>query len=159
MGRSRSRSRSNAGRNLKGDEGNKDQDQHEGVGVHLIVLIHGLYGNTSNLAVVKQELERATSLASTSRSRSSSSSSSSSSAYLISKDDRSPSTDSTHGREDVEREGEEEEDEVDSLLESQNRYSGRTILPSTVLVLKSFEGSHTWDGIDINAQRAAQEVR
>ncbi|RZA16200.1 MAG: hypothetical protein EOP10_25030, partial [Proteobacteria bacterium] len=30
-------------------------------GVHLIVLIHGLYGNPDNLAVVKEELERAAS--------------------------------------------------------------------------------------------------
>jgi hypothetical protein len=84
--------------------------------VHLIVLIHGLYGNPNNLAVVKEELERANS-----------------------RDD---------------------EEEVEDLLDptSSSSSKSRSDLQLQVLVCKSFTGSHTWDGIDVNGHRAAGEV-
>ena len=90
--------------------------------VHLIVLIHGLYGNPNNLAVVKEELERA------------------------------------YSRE------RKDEDEVEDLLDptssssSSGSRSRRDDLELRVLVCKSFTGSHTWDGIDVNAHKAAGEV-
>lgn len=63
--------------------------------VHLILLIHGLYGTPANLSVVRAELEHA-------------------------------------------------------AQESE--------LPVVIHITTSFTGSHTWDGIDVNAHRAAQEV-
>ncbi len=63
--------------------------------VHLIILIHGLYGTPSNLAVIRSELEEA-------------------------------------GR--------------------------HAELPIAAYTTTSFTGSHTWDGIDVNAHRAAKEV-
>lgn len=67
--------------------------------VHLVVLIHGLYGSPANLAVIEEEVVRA----------------------------------------------------------------GQTqsgVNPPEVLIhiCKSFTGSHTWDGIDVNAWRASKEV-
>jgi hypothetical protein len=100
-------------------------------GVHLIVLIHGLYGNPDNLKVVKEELERA----------------------------------SGHGRSsDVSKYQEREEDEVEDLLDSSSLASSsstrsrRSRLEVKILVCKSFTGSHTWDGIDVNAHKAAGEI-
>lgn len=153
-------------------EGNSE-DQSDG-GVHLIVLIHGLYGNPSNLAVVKEELERASSLAAaesesqcskrpsrvhTDRSSGSGSGSNRTDQCEIENDsdsdnDRATETEGEGG----EREEDVDVDEVDTLLKPAPRYNGRKIMTSRILVLKSFEGSHTWDGIDINAQRAAKEV-
>ena len=66
--------------------------------VHLIILIHGLYGTPVNLAVVQSELK----------------------------------------------------------LAAENSYRS---LPAVSYVTQSFTGSHTWDGIDVNAHRAAKEVR
>ena len=87
--------------------------------VHLIVLIHGLYGNPNNLAVVKEELERA---------------------------DR-------RNRED------EDEDEVEDLLDlSPTTTTIENGLELKILICKSFTGSHTWDGIDVNAHKAAGEL-
>lgn len=63
--------------------------------VHLIILVHGLYGNPANLSVVQSELE-------------------------IAAIDAKPSI--------------------------------------VVYALASFTGSRTWDGVDVNAHRAAQEV-
>jgi hypothetical protein len=103
-------------------------------GVHLVVLIHGLYGNPDNLKVVKEELERA----------------------------------SGHGRRSgVSRYQDEEEDEVENLLDpwgspsssSSTRSSNyRDGLGTRILVCTSFTGSHTWDGIDVNAHKAAGEI-
>jgi hypothetical protein len=89
--------------------------------VHLIVLIHGLYGNPNNLAVVKEELERA------------------------------------YKRE------QEDEEEVEDLLDTTSSSSSSSTtnkgeLELQVLVCKSFTGSHTWDGIDVNGHKAAGEV-
>lgn len=92
--------------------------------VHLIVLIHGLYGNPGNLAVVKEELERAAASAT------------------------SAIGDSVEDGQD--------EDEVETQLLLPSSRSGS--VPARILVLKSFQGSHTWDGIDVNAHRAAREV-
>lgn len=128
------------------------QGQEGGEAVHLIVLIHGLYGTPSNLAVVKEELERASSLAQASTEQTNSKTSSSSSNRK--RKDKRKEDDG-----DGDDEGDGEEDEVDELLRPESRFDGKRIMPSRVLVLKSFEGSHTWDGIDINAQRAAKEVR
>lgn len=87
--------------------------------VHLIVLFHGLYGNPDNLAVVKEELERA---------------------------DR-------RNRED------EDEDEVEDLLDlSPTTTTIENGLELKILICKSFTGSHTWDGIDVNAHKAAGEL-
>lgn len=102
-------------------------------GVHLIVLIHGLYGNPDNLAVVKEELERAATY------------------------------DTRSNYQAV------EEDEVEDLLDpssssssstrsSRNKDKDKDGLELKILVCKSFTGSHTWDGIDINAHRAAGEI-
>jgi hypothetical protein len=101
-------------------------------GVHLIVLIHGLYGNPDNLKVVKEELERA----------------------------------SGHGRSsDASKYQDGEEDEVENLLDpsssassSSSARSKRDGLEVKILVCKSFTGSHTWDGIDVNAHKAAGEI-
>jgi hypothetical protein len=105
--------------------------------VHLIVLIHGLYGNPDNLAVVKEELERA----------------------------------SRHGTStDASRYQDAEEDEVEDLLDHRpsssssssparsRRSTNRDGLETKILVCKSFTGSHTWDGIDVNAHKAAGEI-
>jgi hypothetical protein len=132
-------------------------------GVHLIVLIHGLYGNPDNLAVVKEELERAASGSSAS----------------------APSSSSSTGASTVDRKGkgkakgteEEEYDLVDvedildldePTLENDNNHQARdgdgdgdesgNGLEVRILVCKSFTGSHTWDGIDINAHRASKEI-
>lgn len=87
--------------------------------VHLIVLIHGLYGNPNNLAVVKEELERA----------------------------------------DRRNRGDEDEDEVEDLLElSPTTTTIENGLELKILICKSFTGSHTWDGIDVNAHKAAGEL-
>jgi len=104
-------------------------------GVHLIVLIHGLYGNPDNLAVVKDELERASKLETSSRYQSG------------------------------------EEDEVEDLLDPSSTASSSSSsstrsrrnkrkdrLETKILVCKSFTGSHTWDGIDVNAHKAANEI-
>ncbi|KAK4688778.1 hypothetical protein P7C73_g1333, partial [Tremellales sp. Uapishka_1] len=64
---------------------------------HLVVLIHGLYGTTRNLAALKDELLR-------------------------------ESAEST------------------------------STLPTEIYLSRGFEGSHTWDGIDINAWRVAKEI-
>jgi hypothetical protein len=107
-------------------------------GVHLIVLIHGLYGNPDNLKVVKEELERA----------SGHGTSSDASRYQV------------------------EENEVEDLLDpsssassssssssSQSRRNERKVeLETRILVCQSFTGSHTWDGIDVNAHKAAGEI-
>ena len=63
--------------------------------IHLIVLIHGLYGIVDNLAIIRSELEE-------------------------------------NGR------------DLDSHI--------------VTYITTSFTGSHTWDGIDVNAHRAAKEV-
>ena len=87
--------------------------------VHLIVLFHGLYGNPDNLAVVKEELERA----------------------------------------DRRNRGDEDEDEVEDLLDlSPTTTTIENGLELKILICKSFTGSHTWDGIDVNAHKAAGEV-
>jgi len=107
--------------------------------VHLIVLIHGLYGNPENLVVVKEELERASQLG------------------------------IRPGRKGKQTKGSiEEVDEVEDLLSSApSSASSSTSTTSSrdndelelkILVCKSFTGSHTWDGIDINAHKAAAEV-
>jgi len=103
--------------------------------VHLIVLIHGLYGNPDNLAVVKDELERA----------------------------------SRHGA--SSKYQDREEDEVEDLLDHSSSASSSSSsstrsrrnkrmdrLETKILVCKSFTGSHTWDGIDVNAHKAANEI-
>jgi hypothetical protein len=82
--------------------------------VHLILLIHGLYGSPANLAVIKEEVIRAA----RSGSRSTNS---------------GPSGDDEDGH------GPDQSDVV-------------------VLVATSFKGSHTWDGIDVNAHRASIEI-
>jgi len=104
--------------------------------VHLIVLIHGLYGNPDNLKVVKEELERS----------------------------------SGHGTSsDVSRCQDGEEEEVEALLDPSSpassssstrsrRSKNRNELEVKILVCKSFTGSHTWDGIDVNAHKAAGEI-
>lgn len=98
-------------------------------GVHLIVLVHGLYGNPDNLKVVKEELERA----------------------------------SRHEAGSCHQDG--EEDEVEALLDPSSSSSSssltrsrRSRLETKILVCKSFTGSHTWDGIDVNAHKAAGEI-
>ena len=106
--------------------------------VHLIVLIHGLYGNPENLVVVKEELERASQLG------------------------------IRPGRKGKQAKGSiEEVDEVEDLLSATPPSSSSTSTTSSrdndelelkILVCKSFTGSHTWDGIDINAHKAAAEV-
>jgi hypothetical protein len=94
--------------------------------IHLIVLIHGLYGNPDNLAVVKEELERA-----------------------------SPSSRTDKGKRKA-REVD-DESEVEALLDGAGSDSDDR-LEVQVLVCKSFTGSHTWDGIDVNAHKAAKEI-
>jgi hypothetical protein len=100
-------------------------------GVHLIVLIHGLYGNPDNLKVVKEELERASGQGTSS---------------------------------DASKYQDGEEDEVEDLLDpsssasSSSTRSRRSRLEVKILVCKSFTGSHTWDGIDVNAHKAAGEI-
>jgi hypothetical protein len=67
--------------------------------IHLIILIHGLYGSPSNLKVLAEEIGIAS---------------------------------------EAKEQGEHE---------------------VVVHLTKSFSGSHTWDGVDVNAHRAADEVR
>ena len=99
-------------------------------------MIHGLYGNPDNLKVVKEELEQA----------------------------------SGHGTSsDVSRFRDGEEDEVEDLLDPSSsassssstrsrRSKNRNGLEVNILVCKSFTGSHTWDGVDVNAHKAAGEI-
>ena len=166
MKRSDSESTSVREEGRDGEDENGRRGGGEGEGVHLIVLIHGLYGNPSNLAVVKEELERASSIA---KSESEPGSSSQGHRRRGTQQGTSANYDGTDQHEidsnsnsddnsDTGNPQNGEEEEVDNLLEPTSRYTGRKIIPSRILVLKSFEGSHTWDGIDINAQRAAKEV-
>jgi len=82
--------------------------------VHLVLLIHGLYGSPANLAVVREEVIRAA---------------------------RSGSNSTQSG------------------LSGDHEYeSGADESDVVVLVATSFTGSHTWDGIDVNAHRASVEI-
>lgn len=91
--------------------------------VHLILLIHGLYGSPKNLSVTAEELHNAALP------------SSSSSTHVA------PSSSSyDHDHQSAGEQGDPERDEV------------------VVHIAKSFTGSHTWDGIDVNAERAAREL-
>jgi hypothetical protein len=128
----------------------------EGHGIHLIVLIHGLYGNPDNLAVVKEEIERAGSSASTCPSPSVSDLKSASSSDRKGKG---------KGRAEAPKASKEEEDDydvVEDILDLGDTKPGskstRLGLEVRVLVCKSFTGSHTWDGIDVNAHRASREI-
>jgi pimeloyl-ACP methyl ester carboxylesterase len=67
--------------------------------VHLVVLIHGLYGSPANLSVIKEE-----------------------------------------------------------IINAGADQPGPSPPEIVVLVCKSFSGSHTWDGIDVNAFRASKEI-
>jgi hypothetical protein len=131
---------------------------------HLVLLIHGLYGNPGNLGVLKDELEAA---------------------------HRQSRGEDRHRRKgkgkEEELELEEHQNEDDPLLGGTSATSSIVSASSSrlsntgaavdlgdlssgamggdsdavglkVLVAKSFCGSHTWDGIDVNAQRAAKEV-
>lgn len=135
-----------------------------GRGIHLIVLIHGLYGNPDNLAVVKEELERA-------GSSSASSSSSSSSATVKSSDRKGKAKEATAASSEDEDEYDLIEDVLDLdeagsagsprdlVVEPGSPDSGsRNRLELKVFVCRSFTGSHTWDGIDVNAHRASKEI-
>jgi hypothetical protein len=128
----------------------------EGHGIHLIVLIHGLYGNPDNLAVVKEEIERAGSSASTSTSPSITGFKSPSSS-----DRKGKGKGRTKALEAcIEEEG--ECDIVEDILDRGDTEPGskstRPGLDVRVFVCKSFTGSHTWDGIDVNAHRASREI-
>ncbi|OCF40533.1 hypothetical protein I317_05624 [Kwoniella heveanensis CBS 569] len=101
--------------------------------VHLVILIHGLYGSTLNLSAVEQEL---LSLAATSESASSS--------------PTEPRTSTSSS--------------VGSGTTSQQREGGSSRIPArdgveTIVYLpKGIKGARTWDGIDVCAQRIAEEV-
>jgi len=92
--------------------------------VHLILLIHGLYGSPKNLSTTAEELHKAA-LAGSGRYESSSTS-------LQAKTEAEP-----------ELEGSDRQLEQDEVV---------------VHIAKSFTGSHTWDGIDVNAEKAAKEL-
>jgi hypothetical protein len=128
--------------------------------VHLIVLIHGLYGNPDNLAVVKEELERAAP-----GSSAPSSSSSSTGAPTVDRKGKGKAQETEEEEYDlVDVEdildldepalGNDDEDQARDL-DGDGDESG---LEVKILVCKSFTGSHTWDGIDINAHRASKEI-
>lgn len=114
-----------------------------GKGVHLVLLIHGLYGSPQNLDVVKEELLAADL--------------GSHCFAPLGSGSRNPEDDSHHYRED-----EDEEAEVLSELgfgESHKGTSqGSTRLEVIPLVATSFTWARTWDGVDVNAHRAAEEV-
>lgn len=82
--------------------------------VHLVLLIHGLYGSPANLAVVREEVIRAA---------------------------RSGLNSTQSGLSGDHEDG-----------------SGTDESDVVVLVATSFTGSHTWDGIDVNAHRASVEI-
>ena len=93
--------------------------------IHLILLIHGLYGSPKNLSVTAEELHKAA-LSNGSNASSNLSTSTSASTSIADEDNID--------------EGIDEKDEV------------------VVHIAKSFTGSHTWDGVDVNAERAAKEL-
>lgn len=109
--------------------------------VHLVVLIHGLYGSPENLHTVREEL-----------------------LAVVDRD-----------------EAQRDEGEVEALLDgevvtgaaartrSKGKGRARSATPAEheqrrermkleVLLCQSFQGSKTWDGVDVNAHRASQEV-
>ena len=106
-------------------------------GVHLVVLIHGLYGSPANLAVVNEEVHRAASTSSISQAEQAGPSSPYDGGYA------------------------ESETEVDQLLSEPGPLDSSSLVPGpevVTLLVNSFTGSHTWDGIDINAHRARREL-
>ena len=68
--------------------------------VHLVILIHGLYGSPANLTVVAEEVAKA----------------------------------------------------------AATSHNGGNDFETVVHICRSFTGSHTWDGIDVNAKRASHEI-
>ena len=108
--------------------------------VHLVILIHGLYGSPTNLAVVHEELlEAGESKVSLSESQSQVDIDSGSEFEVethLNNDEQSGRPGGPGGR-------------------GQSRGHGLEVVGYLV---NSFTGSMTWDGIDVNAYRASKEV-
>ncbi|ORX36237.1 putative serine esterase-domain-containing protein [Kockovaella imperatae] len=86
-------------------------------GIHLVVIIHGLYGSPANLRTIDEEVRRAA----------------------------------------------EEATDISSSCQNQSSEEpdparSKQGLRTVTLLLKSFTGSHTWDGIDVNAHKAKDEI-
>ena len=97
--------------------------------VHLILLVHGLYGSPANLKTILEEVHRA--------------------AANLDEHDL-PSQD---------KDGEYDETASEISVDEQiNGPRGSTDLKVVTYASCSFTGSHTWDGTDVNAHRAAKEV-
>ena len=120
----------------------RDDDSLEmrGKGVHLVLLIHGLYGSPQNLDVVKEELLAAD----------------------LGSDCLDPTGSPSRNTEDDSHRVEEDEAEVLSELglggSHKGTSQGSTRLEVVPLVATSFTWARTWDGVDVNAHRAAEEV-
>jgi hypothetical protein len=117
-----------------------------GKGVHLVLLIHGLYGSPQNLDVVKEELLAASNPG---------------------PDCFDPLGSTSKNTEDDSHRDRESEDEAEVLSElglgeshkeTSTQGPGRTQLEVIPLVATSFTWARTWDGVDVNAHRAAEEV-
>jgi hypothetical protein len=111
-----------------------------GKGVHLVLLIHGLYGSPQNLDVVKEELLAAD----------------------LGPDCFDPLDIAFKSTEDDSHRDREDEAEVLSELglggSHKGTLQGSPRLEVVPLVATGFTWSRTWDGVDVNAHRAAEEV-
>ncbi|KAK8861217.1 hypothetical protein IAR55_002036 [Kwoniella newhampshirensis] len=106
--------------------------------VHLIIVIHGLYGSTLNLSVVEEELMRAGGEVEQG-------------AEAGNRKRGAPSStlSHVHGRDRRRYQGGEEEG---------GREEGEGGGETVVYLAQSIKGSRTWDGIDVCAHRIAEEV-
>ena len=116
--------------------------------VHLIILIHGLYGSPANVAVIGEEVHKAAAP---------------SSSPLVSAP-LEPSSSAPNGaasfstprlrKWNAKGKGKERDYGVASGGEEDNLSD----LEVVTYALKSFTGSKSWDGIDVNGHRAAKEL-
>jgi len=87
-------------------------NSHKTLNVHLVLLLHGLYGSPANLWCLEEEIANLNKSA----------------------------------------------QEAAAAAEEEASPGGSTPPDIVVLNASSYGGAHTWDGIDVNAQRVEQEV-
>jgi hypothetical protein len=118
---------------------------------HLVVLIHGLFGSTSNLEALAEELVAAAAAQTGGDAGAESDSS---------LDAATRTSELPNGAE--ETVAPKFTDTSQSGRDSASTRKGRATTESPQVVVyncNSFGWGHTWDGVDVNAERAAEEVR
>lgn len=144
------------------DSGSSDSSKP----VHLVILIHGLFGSSANVATVAEELYHIH--------RGSSSRASASPGDLSTTDSIKDGKEDAEGgvlEEETENGGMRYREDQETPIEADTGSGeaggtaslgsdgeGRREEELVVYSCNSFGFGHTWDGIDINAQRAAKEV-